>query len=117
MTIRALFAATLLAVASPASALNILLTNDDGLTSNVVALYAALKAQGHDVVVSVPCSGQSGRGAAIVMYSTTVIVPDNDWPNASTGMLSEVVVAEAPKSFARLPCGTKRRLSANTSTW
>ena len=38
MTIRALFAATLLAVASPASALNILLTNDDGLTSNVVAL-------------------------------------------------------------------------------
>ena len=41
-------------------------------------MYAALKDAGHDVIVSVPCTGQSGRGAAIVMYSTTVIVPDND---------------------------------------
>lgn len=67
-----------LASSSPAFALKILLTNDDGLTSNVVALYRALDAAGHDVVVSVPCTGQSGRGGAIVMYSTTVIVPDND---------------------------------------
>lgn len=78
MTIRALLAVGLLALAQPASALTILLTNDDGLTSNLVALYSALKAQGHDVIVSVPCTGQSGRGAAIVMYSTTVIVADND---------------------------------------
>jgi 5'-nucleotidase len=64
--------------ASPARALDILLTNDDGLTSNLKALYEALKAEGHDVIVSVPCTGQSGRGAGIVMYSTTTIVPDND---------------------------------------
>jgi broad specificity polyphosphatase/5'/3'-nucleotidase SurE len=43
------------------------LVNDDGLTSNIKATYDALKAAGHDVIVSVPCTGQSGRGAAIVM--------------------------------------------------
>ncbi len=84
MMFRALVALAVLAIAHPVSAsgsgsaLTILLTNDDGLTSNLVALYAALKADGHDVIVSVPCTGQSGRGAAIVMYSTTVIVADND---------------------------------------
>lgn len=49
----------------PANARNIVLTNDDGLTSNVLALYTALKADGHDVIVSVPCLGQSGMGAAV----------------------------------------------------
>lgn len=78
MTSRMIAAAGLALCASPAFALNILLTNDDGLTSNLKALYDELKARGHDVVVSVPCTGQSGRGAAMVMYSTTVIVPDND---------------------------------------
>jgi 5'-nucleotidase len=51
--------------AAPAAAHRIVLTNDDGLTSNVVALYRALKADGHDVVVSVPCTNQSGMGAAL----------------------------------------------------
>ena len=49
----------------PVFAKNIVLTNDDGLTSNVKALYEELKAQGHDVIVSVPCTGQSGMGAAV----------------------------------------------------
>lgn len=53
------------AFASQAEARTIVVTNDDGLTSNVVALYKALKAQGHDVIVSVPCDNQSGMGAAI----------------------------------------------------
>lgn len=75
---RSAAAALLAALASPAFALNILVSNDDGLTSNTKALYEALKAAGHDVIVSVPCTGQSGRGAGIVMYSTSVIVPDND---------------------------------------
>jgi 5'/3'-nucleotidase SurE len=73
-----LAAAALLGLSGPAFALNIVLANDDGLTSNTKALYEALKADGHDVVVSVPCTGQSGRGAGIVMYSTDKIVPDND---------------------------------------
>lgn len=51
--------------AQPAVARNILITNDDGLTSNVVALYDALVAAGHDVIVSVPCTNQSGMGAAL----------------------------------------------------
>lgn len=48
-----------------ASARNIVLANDDGLSSNVVALYKALKADGHDVIVSVPCRNQSGKGGAL----------------------------------------------------
>jgi 5'-nucleotidase len=78
MNYRALLGAGLALCASPAFALNILLSNDDGLTSNVKALYDELKAAGHSVIVSVPCTGQSGRSAAIVMYSTTVIIADND---------------------------------------
>jgi len=50
--------------AGHANARNIVLTSDDGLTSNVMALYRALKAEGHDVIVSVPCTNQSGMGAA-----------------------------------------------------
>lgn len=64
---KSLAAAVLLIASFPAQAeaRNIVLTNDDGLTSNVVALYQALKAAGHDVVVSVPCTNQSGMGAAL----------------------------------------------------
>jgi 5'-nucleotidase len=62
----ALFAVSALGLVPAAgSARNIVLTNDDGLTSNVVALYEALKAAGHDVVVSLPCTNQSGQGAAL----------------------------------------------------
>lgn len=64
--------------ATPAFALNVLIVNDDGLTSNVKALYDELKANGHDVLVSVPCSPQSGRSGAIVMYSSTTISATND---------------------------------------
>lgn len=63
---------------SPAFALNVLLVNDDGLTSNLKALYDELKANGHNVLVSVPCSPQSGRSGAIVMYSNTTISATND---------------------------------------
>lgn len=65
-TLPLLATALLLLAAANATARNIVVTNDDGLTSNVVALYRALKADGHDVIVSVPCTGQSGMGAAIL---------------------------------------------------
>jgi 5'/3'-nucleotidase SurE len=61
-----------------ASALKIIITNDDGLTSNVVALTNALRSAGHQVAVSVPCTGQSGRGGALVFYSQQRIVAEND---------------------------------------
>lgn len=54
-----------------AEARNIVITNDDGLTSNVVALYKVLKADGHDVIVSVPCQNQSGMGAALGLRPLT----------------------------------------------
>ncbi|QNM95401.1 5'/3'-nucleotidase SurE [Chitinimonas koreensis] len=57
-------ALSLAGLAGPAFALNIVLSNDDGLSANVKALYAELKAAGHDVVVSVPCQNQSGKGAS-----------------------------------------------------
>lgn len=60
-----LVSAALVLTPTGAAARNIVLTNDDGLTSNVVALYRALKEAGHDVVVSVPCANQSGQGAAL----------------------------------------------------
>jgi 5'-nucleotidase len=71
---RYLFAtAAFLAFTAPiaAEARNIVITNDDGLTSNVVALYKALKADGHDVIVSVPCQNQSGMGAALGLRPLT----------------------------------------------
>jgi 5'-nucleotidase len=50
----------------PASALNVVLTNDDGFeTENIQALYRALVAAGHNVIMSAPYSGQSGTGAQI----------------------------------------------------
>lgn len=65
MILRLALAALIACLPAGAAARNIVIANDDGLTSNVRALYWALKAQGHDVIVSVPCSGQSGMGAAI----------------------------------------------------
>lgn len=60
-------------LASPAHALNILVTNDDCPTSNVKALQEALKADGHDVIVSVPCTGQSRRSGATALPETRQI--------------------------------------------
>ena len=55
----------LLALTAPLHALDILITNDDGLTANARALYQALRSDGHQVMVSVPCRNQSGQGAAL----------------------------------------------------
>ena len=52
-------------LAAPLHALDILITNDDGLSANVRALYQALRSEGHQVMVSVPCHNQSGQGAAL----------------------------------------------------
>ena len=70
MILRMLALVAALAVPAAAQARNIVLSNDDGLTSNVKALYEALKAQGHDVIVSVPCTNQSGMGASIRFMRT-----------------------------------------------
>lgn len=75
--------ALVLSLSTPAFALNILLTNDDGLTSNVKALYTALKADGHDVIVSVPCTGQSGMGGAVKFFEPLVPLSEACLNNAA----------------------------------
>ena len=63
--LKLLAALALLAPVHPAFARNIVIGNDDGLTANVKALYDALKAEGHDVIVAVPCHQGSGLGGAV----------------------------------------------------
>ena len=96
-----------LGAATPAFALNILISNDDGLTSNVKALYDALKAEGHDVVASLPCTNQSSRGAGAIMYSTDKVVPDNDSAqiNAASGCRSGAAPIGAPAVGQTLRAG------------
>jgi 5'-nucleotidase len=69
MTYRKVFPLSLLIAIStaavPAAALDILITNDDGVTANARALYQALAEGGHRVLMSVPCRNQSGQGAAL----------------------------------------------------
>ena len=56
----------LLSWLSTATALNIVVTNDDGFeTENIQALFEALTAKGHDVVMSAPYGAQSGTGGAL----------------------------------------------------
>lgn len=59
----ALIGATL---SSQVNALNIVLTNDDSWeTDNIQIMAQALTDAGHDVIMSAPCTGQSGKGGAV----------------------------------------------------
>lgn len=50
----------------PAAALDIVLTNDDGFESlNIQTLFDALKAAGHDVIMSAPLRNQSGKSGSV----------------------------------------------------
>lgn len=56
----------LASIAVPASALNILVTNDDGYGSyGITALQASLEAAGHTVYISAPADNQSGKSGSI----------------------------------------------------
>lgn len=55
-----------LTLSNPSFALNILLTNDDSWeTTNIQVMKSTLEAAGHDVIMSAPCTGQSGKGGAM----------------------------------------------------
>lgn len=68
-TLRLAFAGALAAAAFaplPASALNILLSNDDGFeTANIRALKQKLEDAGHDVLLSGPTQNNSGKGGSM----------------------------------------------------
>ena len=60
--------------ASQASALNIVLTNDDGWeTANITVMAQKLRDAGHQVIMSAPCTGQSGKGGAMTFLRGVVI--------------------------------------------
>ncbi|MGH8809026.1 MAG: 5'/3'-nucleotidase SurE [Noviherbaspirillum sp.] len=55
-----------LAIAAPAQALNIVVTNDDGFEASFIhALYQRLKAAGHSVIISAPAADNSGKGGGL----------------------------------------------------
>ena len=72
-------AAALAAAASPAHALNVLLTNDDGCAApGITAVRKALQDAGHRVITVGPASNQSGSGAAYAVpdgSTRLVVVP------------------------------------------
>lgn len=82
--------------ASPVFALNIVLSNDDGLTSNTKALYEALKSKGHDVIVVVPCTGQSGMGAAAKFLTPLTPLSVSNADTKTGGCLNGAAVAGDP---------------------
>ncbi|WP_020582623.1 5'/3'-nucleotidase SurE [Endozoicomonas elysicola] len=62
-----------------ASALNVLITNDDGYQSaNLRALYDALKTSGHDVMISAPAGEQSGKAASFNYFSPAPVGQDTN---------------------------------------
>lgn len=57
--------ASLISLPLPALALDVLITNDDGFeTANIQALYTALKADGHRVIMAAPFLNQSGTSGS-----------------------------------------------------
>lgn len=59
-------ALALAASAVPAGAMRIVLTNDDGFeAANIQTLFTALKAAGHDVILSAPYQNVSGSSATV----------------------------------------------------
>lgn len=67
-------ALALAAVSQQAAALNIVLTNDDSWsTDNIQVLFTQLQAAGHNVIMSTPCTGQSGKGGAISFMKSVSI--------------------------------------------
>ncbi len=70
---RTVLCAALAAYVSPAMALNIVLTNDDGWESvGIQQLKTGLVAAGHNVVLSAPLGEQSGSSAAISTGALTI---------------------------------------------
>lgn len=68
--------------------LNVVLTNDDGFeTNNIQALFSALKAAGHDVIMSAPYGNQSGTSGQVAF-------------------LTPVMPTSKASAYGRLPAGS-----------
>ncbi|RJG14958.1 acid phosphatase [Massilia cavernae] len=76
-----------LAIAAPAQAMNIVVTNDDGFEASLIhALYQRLKAAGHSVIISAPATDNSGRGGALdFLRPVTNLAKDSRAGSVKTG--------------------------------
>ena len=69
----------LLLLSTPANAVNILLSNDDGYNApGIVALQTALEKDGHDVTIVAPSGNRSGSSAALTFGPFEVIKISDD---------------------------------------
>tara|TARA_B100001964_G_C14239362_1_gene604176 strand:+ start:1878 stop:2945 length:1068 start_codon:yes stop_codon:yes gene_type:complete len=99
---RLLLLLSLMFMANSSSALNILLTNDDGWdTENIRVLKIELDAAGHDVIMSTPCTQQSGKGGALTVLKHLPV-------NTSRSSRGEYCLGDvdASKSYAEYADGT-----------
>ena len=70
----AMAAGSACAMSANAFALNIVLTNDDSWkTTNINVMKSALEAAGHDVIMSAPCTGQSGKGGSMIFLKSVSV--------------------------------------------
>ncbi len=102
----------LLLAGSPAAALDIILTNDDGFeTENIQALYRALVDAGHDVILVAPYVGQSGTGGSIPflrpLFPTSEpseggLLPPGSFPIGPTTIASQQFYVDSTPAAASL---------------
>lgn len=86
---RVICSAAVAVLVLPAAAMRILVTNDDGFESkNIQALFAALKAAGHEVLMCAPYREQSGMSAALG--------PLSDFPTTTLPSSGGTIAAGAP---------------------
>jgi 5'-nucleotidase len=79
-----------------ASALNIILTNDDGYdTENIQALFQALEDAGHDVILSAPFENQSGT-SGYVKFLTPIAPPEGQTWGVMMVAEDQYFVASSP---------------------
>lgn len=79
-----------------AGALDILLTNDDSWnTANIQTLFTTLQDAGHSVVMSAPCTGQSGKGGAVnFLQDVPVNTTEADYDQYCVGQTDDKIPFE-----------------------
>ncbi|WP_319380350.1 5'/3'-nucleotidase SurE [Thiomicrorhabdus sp.] len=114
------------AFATPSYALNIVIANDDSYeTANVQQLKLKLEEAGHNVLLSVPCAHQSGKGGSMGSYMTNMpvhkleagtngILSVNDDTQAADGYcVGDLEADKATKTFQEFKDGTPLIASAH----
>ncbi|KAF7440914.1 hypothetical protein PC9H_001263 [Pleurotus ostreatus] len=76
----------ILSLVATASALNILLSNDDSwVSANIRETYKALRADGHDVLLVGSAVQQSGKGGSFVLPTVNITAPGGEFGSVPIG--------------------------------